>query len=215
MLKPMEEVVVAPLSDGRLQLWAIDGLGGVFSSRKVDVGSEADWTDFGEFLTESGPLPGAAAGLAVARLSDGRLQLWVTLANSRLLTTWQTQTDPNIAWTGWIDFLAKVGLLPASVAHVAVAPLSDGRLELWATTANGGLFTTWKNQADPNANWSGWSNFLTEVGSVPAGVSRATVARLQDKRLELWVTTVNGPVHDVENPNRSQRDMERVERLSR
>jgi hypothetical protein len=41
----MKELAVAPLFDGRLQLWAIDDQGGVLSSRKVDIDSNADWTD--------------------------------------------------------------------------------------------------------------------------------------------------------------------------
>lgn len=188
----MKELAVAPLSDGRLQLWTIDGVGGVLSSRKVAVDSNADWTDLSDFLAEVGPLPAAATHVAVAPLSDGRLELWVTLANGRLFTAWQIVTDPNVAWSGWSDFLAEVGPIPAGVAHVAVARLSDRRLELWATTANGGLLTTWKTQTNANATWSGWSDFLAEVGPISAGVAHVAVAPLPDGRLELWATSTNG-----------------------
>ena len=190
----MKELAVAPSSDGRLQLWVIDDSGGVLSARKAAVDSNADWTDLNDFLLEVGPLPAAAAHVAVAPLSDGRLELWVTLVNGQLFTAWQTQTDPNAAWSGWSDFLAEVGPIAAGVAHVAVAPLSDGRLELWAVDSNGGLFTTWKTQVDANASWSGWSDFLGEVGSVAAGVICVAVAPLSDGRLELWATDSNGGV---------------------
>jgi hypothetical protein len=44
-----------------------------------------------------------------------------------------------------------------------VAPLPDGRLELWTSTDTGALFTTWKTSTDPNANWVPWSDVLAEV----------------------------------------------------
>jgi hypothetical protein len=74
-------------------------------------------------------------------------------------------TDPNANWSGWHDFLAEVGGLPAGADSVAVAPLSDGRLKLWVAAADGSLWTTWKMTTDPNANWSGWHDFLAEVNS--------------------------------------------------
>jgi hypothetical protein len=97
-------------------------------------------------------------------LSDGRLELWATNAAGGLFTTWKTTTDPNATWTPWSDFLAEVGPLAGGARQVAVAPLSDGRLELWATNAAGGLFTKWKTTTDPNATWTPWSDFLAEVG---------------------------------------------------
>jgi len=44
-----------------------------------------------------------------------------------------------------------------------VAPLSDGRLELWVTGGAGGLFTTWRSDTDPNADWAPWFDFLAKV----------------------------------------------------
>ena len=168
----MKEIAVAPLSDGRLQIWAIGAQGGILSSRKVNAGANADWTDLDNFLIDVGPLPAAAAHVAVAPLSDGRLELWVTLADGRLFTAWQNQTDPVVAWTGWTDFLAVAGSIPTGVAQVAVARLPDGRLQLWATAANGHLFTSWKTQTDPNAGWTAWSDFQAEVGAVQGGIPR-------------------------------------------
>jgi hypothetical protein len=41
--------------------------------------------------------------------------------------------------------------------------LPDGRLELWVSDGAGGLWSTWKTTTDPNANWSGWADFLAEI----------------------------------------------------
>ena len=105
----------------------------------------------------------AAPQIAVAALPDGRLELWATDRGGGLQTTWKVDTDPNANWSGWSDFLAEVGALTNGATDLCVAPLPDGRLELWAADGQGGLFTTWKVDTDPNANWSGWSDFLGEI----------------------------------------------------
>jgi hypothetical protein len=87
----------------------------------------------------------------------------VTDAQGGLFTTWKVDTDPNANWaTPWYDFLADVGGLPSGARQIAVAPLPDGRLHFWVTDAQGGLFTTWKVDTDPNANWATpWYDFST------------------------------------------------------
>ena len=76
------------------------------------------------------------------------------------------------------DPLTRVYHSKVIAPNVAVAALPDRRLELWATDNQGGLFTTWKVDTDPNANWSGWSDFLAEVGPLPGGAAQVAVAAL-------------------------------------
>jgi hypothetical protein len=120
--------------------------------------------------------------VAVAPLSDGRLQLWTNDDGGSLFSTWKTALDPNALWTILSDFLAEVGPIGAGVRDVAVAPLSDGRLELWASDGNGGLWTTWKVDTDPNANWSGWSDFLAEVQATESTFTGTAVILIDDSR---------------------------------
>jgi len=89
--------------------------------------------------------------VAVAPLSDRRLQLWAANTNGELFSTWKVTTDPNADWAPWEK---DPGI--SAVRHVAVAPLSDGRLQLWASDANGVIFSTWKVTTDPNADWVPW-----------------------------------------------------------
>jgi hypothetical protein len=157
------EIAVAPLSDQRLEVWATDGHGGLFTTWKLATDPDANWSGWPDFLAEVGPIAAGVRDVAVAPLSDGRLELWVGDGDGGLWTTWKLTTDPNANWSGWSDFLAEVGPIAAGVRDVAVAPLSDGRLELWVGDGDGGLWTTWKLTTDPNANWSGWSDFLGEI----------------------------------------------------
>lgn len=188
----VRQVAMAPLPDGRIESWAVTTNGGVFSTWKTSVDSNADWAPWFDFLAYRGALPAAAEQVAMARLSDGRLESWVVTANGGLFTTWKTTTDPDAEWAPWVDFLAEVGPLPAGVLQVMAASLPDGRLELWAVTRNGGLFSTWKVSTDPNANWAPWVDFLAEVGLLAGGVLQVTATSLPDGRLELWAVTRNG-----------------------
>jgi hypothetical protein len=187
-------VAVAPLSNGALELWATDKNGGLWTSWKINANANADWTGWSDFLGEVGAIPAGVASVAVAPLSNGALELWATDKNGGLWTCWKVDSTPGANWTGWADFLAEVGAIPAGVANVAVAPLSNGALELWATDKNGGLWTSWKVNANADADWTGWSNFLAEVGAIPAGVASVAVAPLSNKALELWATDKNGAV---------------------
>jgi hypothetical protein len=155
----VQEVAVAPLSNAVLQLWAADAHANLWSTWKTSAAPDAHWEGWADFLAEVGSLPAAAQQVAVAPLSNAALQLWVTDANGGLMTTWKTSADPNAGWAAWADFLAEVGSLPAAVRQVAVAPLPDKRLHLWVTDANGGLWTTWKINANPDANWVPWVDF--------------------------------------------------------
>jgi hypothetical protein len=153
-------VTVGRLPDGRLELWVSDGAGGLFTTWQTTIDPNAAWAPWSDFLAEVGALAAGARGVAVAPLSDGRLELWVSDGAGGLFTTWKTTTDPNAGWAPWSDFLAEVGGLPGEARDVAVAALPDGRLELWASDGTGGLFTTWKTTTDPDADWAPWVDFL-------------------------------------------------------
>lgn len=164
----VDDIAVAPLPDGALEFWAADTNGKLWTTWKVDPSPGANWSSpWTDFLAEVGGLPSGVNRVAVAPLSDGRLELWVTDMNGSLWTTWKVDPSPGANWAPWSDFLAEVGSLPAGVKQIAVAPLSDGGLELWAVDANGKLWTTWKVDPSPNANWAPWTDFLAEVGSLP------------------------------------------------
>ena len=49
----------------------------------------------------------------------------------------------------------------AALNTVTVAPLRDGRLQLWGIDTNDRLWTTWKKTTSPTASWTHWSEFFT------------------------------------------------------
>lgn len=88
----------AKLSDGRPQLWAVDGAGKMFSTWQfASNGAWAEWTPF------PSP-PGAVRTLMGASLVDGRPQLWAVTTESGVFTTNKVSTNPDSGWTSWTKF---------------------------------------------------------------------------------------------------------------
>ena len=92
----------SPLSDKRLQLWAVQDTTiadtNIWSCWKQSTDPNSAWTDWQVF-----PDPGSCHDLAAARLADGRLALFVIDEHDKILICYKTTTDPNSAWSGWRD----------------------------------------------------------------------------------------------------------------
>jgi len=93
--------------------------------------------------------------IAVAPLSDGRLQVWFTTADNTLLSRWKANTGPDAQWTDWTSFPTP----PGGVRDMTAAQLEDGRLQLFAIDPSGGTWSAWKTSTDPNAQWTEWTRF--------------------------------------------------------
>jgi len=90
----------------------------------------------------------AAAGL----LPDKRIQIWVGSGTS-LRTTWKKTTATDSSWAPWSGFGLPSG---HSLTDLAVAPLPDGRLQLFGDFG-GTVYTCWKTNTSPDAPWTSWS----------------------------------------------------------
>jgi hypothetical protein len=113
--------------------------------------------------------------LTTARLSDGRLQLWVTYPS--ILSSWQVSLDPTAAWWSLAPFAPS----PGEATDVTAGHSPDGRAQLWALGYDNVLRTTWKVTSEPNSGWTPWETFLAhpDLGSPVAG-------QLSDGRMQIW-----------------------------
>jgi hypothetical protein len=93
---------------------------------------------------------------AVAPLSDGRLQAWAVDYNGAIWSRWKTSTESASDWTAWTSFQA----LEELALSISVSPLSDGRLQLFATDVYGKVWSCWKEDTDSKAAWSSWVSFM-------------------------------------------------------
>lgn len=162
----VRQVGVAPLPNERLQLWAVSEAGKLFTrTRPSDPAApwEKPWEDF--LAKYPLKVPAKLRQVEVAPLPGGRLQLWAVGEAGQLFSTWQSTSDDPASWVKpWEDFLADEKFeqpVPAKVRQVEVAPLPDGRLQLWAVDEAGQLFSTWKTDPGPNASWEKhWKDLL-------------------------------------------------------
>jgi hypothetical protein len=188
-------LAVAPLSDGRLQLWAVGPTTHtLFSMWQVSVIPTQPWTSLRLFNPNPSAVPdttGVIYRITAGHSPDGRVQLWVpaffqapgSLATYGTMTTWKTTPDPDAAWLPWQPFVTP--FITPGLADVG--QLADGRMQLFALSgAEGplGLRTSWKESSDPNANWSAWQLFNPQLsGGITDG---AFIGSLSDGRLQAW-----------------------------
>jgi hypothetical protein len=93
--------------------------------------------------------------VAAGDLEDGRIQVFAIQGNGTIQSRWKVSNDPNSAWTPWENFQTP----PHGATSLCVGYLSDRRMQLFATDANGNTVSCWKASTDPNAAWTAWSGF--------------------------------------------------------
>ena len=173
------QLAVANLPDGRLQLWSVDENLALLSRQQQTADPNSAWTPVSPFQTPEAK----AVTFAAAPLSDGRLQLFVIDGSSpgQIWSTWQEATDPNSAWTSLSPFQT-----PEKGAYsVTAAPLSDGRLQLFVTddSSPGKIWSTRQEATDPNSGWTP----LSPLQTLQNAVRFLAVGSLSDRRLQLFL----------------------------
>jgi hypothetical protein len=153
------------LSDGSLQIWGA-GPSGLWSTWKETNDANSAWHKWSLFQSLDSTIPyNPVTALAAGRLPNGRLQLWASVQEAeplnlwRIYTCWKSGVGPTSPWTQWQQFSDTEQFIDTGMQSFAVAPLSDGRLQLWGVTGNWALVSTWKETADPSSDWVPWSSF--------------------------------------------------------
>jgi hypothetical protein len=94
-----DEITVATLPDGRLELFVVQD-GKLLTSWSKNFDANASFTP----LVPFNPIPaGTIVSVTAGRLLDGRLQVWV-LTSSGISTSHKQSSDPNAGWSAWTDF---------------------------------------------------------------------------------------------------------------
>lgn len=153
-------------ADGRLEVFAMDALGGLVHAWQVTAGGAwSEWESLGLV---------ASAAPVVARNGDGRLEIVAVDAGGWLVHRWQVIGQ---GWSPWRSF----GI--AATGTAAVGTNVDGRLELFARRPDGRLVHGW--QSPPH----GWSAFVDSGASASSSPELHASA---DGRLEVFVTSGDG-----------------------
>ena len=124
----------------------------------------------------------SAVAPVVTRNVDGRLQLVTRLKSSDTVATMrQVSADPFAVWAPWEELGTDT-----FEGRPAVAANSDGRLEVFARSADGNVWHAWQDQATAGSTWSSWSAIPGNLESDPSA------ARNADGRLQVFAVTPGG-----------------------
>ena len=178
-IRPNSDLALAMNSDGRLQAFVIGTNNQLYYKTQTAAGSStwsSGWTSLGGGIK-------ADTSPAVARNSDGRLQVFVVGTNNQLY--YKTQSSPNSntwspAWT------SLGGGLRANTDPIGIAN-NDGTLQVFVVGTNNQLY--YKTQSSPNSNT--WSPAWTSLGGGIKADTSPAVARNSDGRLQVFVVGTN------------------------
>jgi hypothetical protein len=100
--------------------------------------------------------------MAASQLPDGRFQLFASDGNGFLYSIWQDTSDEWLpSWQTNFPQPGSGQILIGGNTNLtlAMAPLPDGRLQLFAIDASGDVWSAWKTSTDPDSGWTGWVPF--------------------------------------------------------
>ncbi len=148
-------VAAAQLTDGAIQVFAVNKSGQLWSRWKVDSTPNCAWTDWSLF--QSFPAGGTLKFVFAIDLSDKRIQIWGIDDKGRIFSCWKQTTVRSSAWTPWTAFSTTgISGTPLSMGG---ASLSDNRPQIFLTTAQGLVFSCWKTTTNSSSAWTAWSPF--------------------------------------------------------
>jgi hypothetical protein len=161
----MSVVVVGPLSDGRLQMWAKarknpQSATHLYTSWQTSTDPTVPWTAWQKFSTPPHHPRDETGLIGESVVVDGRTHLWLLSPASTLQSIKKTSSDPDSDWSDWTDpFHSLEG--PQQVTDVAAATRHDGTCQLWvlvhsALASPARVITTRQIGSHPLV-WSAWT----------------------------------------------------------
>jgi hypothetical protein len=189
-----DPIAVARAADGRLLLFAteVSPAGGPKAvwHRRQDPAAPGGWAAWSSL---GAPTEGVHPGWPVlARSSNGNFFL-LTVGSDGAVWFRCKPPDPASNWTSW-TILGRNWMVEIGVG-TDVGAAADGRLLMVATSRENRL---WHNQQrGPNLFFSleDWESFGRSTYDDPGGLVQPTLAANADGRLELFLASLSGHVH--------------------
>ena len=140
------ELTAAQQNDGRVQLWAIDTKGQLWSCYQTSPGG--DWSAWSAPNWDGAP---SLSNIAACQQGGSRgAQLWGITEDYMLISDYQVSLGGN--WSGW----SKGSWSNAPACYeLTAAQQNNGCVQLWVLTLKQVLTSI--SQTSPGGNWSGWS----------------------------------------------------------
>jgi hypothetical protein len=181
-MRTLGNIALAKNHDGRMELFAMlgpepgqeDPYSVLHRWQETPDGDLTEWKSLG--APDGGS---SSSGPAVARNSDGRLEIVVGGLDGALWHRWQRREG---GWSDWTSLAKPPGLQFVGADVPTLVYNGDARLELFTRGSDGAIWHRW--QLRPSSGWSAWSS-LQFPPSDPL-FSAPVVARNKDWRLELF-----------------------------
>ena len=149
------DIAVAQNADGRLEVIAASSDGPVHAYQVAP--NSGVWSTWAKMPVLSSNIQ---MQVTAAQNADGRLE--VVAGGSGQEAVYSSQLVPNGGWSGWAP-LPLPGVA-AETRPFALAPNSDGRLEVFAYSPTQGLFHAW--QVVPGGAWAGGAQLAPARDSI-------------------------------------------------
>ena len=169
-------------ADGRLELFAVTPSGSV--SNRLETTADGAWSGWNQF----GP-QGLTDTVTAVGHADGRLEVFAVMRDGSMCS--RSETAANGSWSDWSVYGPTGGANGGGAPGTVCAGVhSDGRAEVFAVTASGGI----RNRCEtaPGASWSAWGDGFGPDGAVTS----ACVSRHADGRLEVFAVLGDGSVRN-------------------
>lgn len=174
----MRSVAADTNADGRVEVFAVDGAGHLFSKWQGTPGG--DWSAGWH------PWDGELNSIALAHNRNGQLELFGTNDAGAIVHRWRTDTG---AWTGW-------SVIGGQLHAIAADTNADGLIELVGVNFQGQVFHKVQTVANSNA-WTEWKQ-------LPGQLSSIAIARNRDGLLEIFGANSQGEdYHSAETTKNS------------
>ncbi|MGD1210031.1 MAG: hypothetical protein ABR973_01575 [Candidatus Acidiferrales bacterium] len=155
----LQQITSVPISDGRLQLLAVDNKNTIWTTVQAGLAWNGPWTSWIPFVTDGAPADGGLFNLTGARMLDGSVTLWalgqdpdssgssIWAINRSASSTASQFSSPNAGWGSWAEFE------PQYVGAVPPPELTDVKGILAVTGGSFSYLWAYGNLGDSPAQW--------------------------------------------------------------
>ncbi len=165
--------------DGRLDVFGVDqnGNGDLWHRWQTGTGAWSVWTSLGKPAgLDISPL------LATGQQLSGSLVVFAQASNGEIFEIWQQTVNDENSWSAWTTLGKPTGI---NLSRPAVSRNKDGRLELFATGDDGGIWNVW--QLLPNNVWIPFWGNMGKPSGVSFGNHNPVVGTHSDGTMDVFV----------------------------
>jgi hypothetical protein len=170
------DVSVASENDGLLDVFVVDGQGGIYNAYQSAINS-TDWVGWHSLAS----VVGVTARTAVQRDANGVLHIFVIGTDGVCYTKQETAPNSPTSWASWESLGTRTW---ATDAKPVVTKDKNGAMEIFIVGSTQSLF----HNHQTSGTWNGW----VSLGGTFAQEIRPCVGSNSDGRLQIFLNQANG-----------------------